>query len=296
MSTLLESKIDESRNFISPAGPRGMIEARYVRRSPSYFIVYVSSQTGCQKACRMCHLTQTGQVHADDLTVDEIMCQAEEVLTWYDGHASGAEVVHFNFMARGEPFANTYILLNATELVGRLSAEASSRKLVPRIKFSSIFPTELGQAGDLATLFGGYSSDIYYSIYSLDPGFRRRWLPKAMAPDGALEMLREYQFRTRKIPVLHFAFIVGENDSVLSVKDICAAVNALRLRVDINIVRYNPHSARVGSEPAEDVIRRNAAMMERCMPSSRIKVVPRVGFDVKASCGMFMSKADLANA
>ena len=79
MSWLLESEIDESRNFVSPAGPRGMIEARYVRRSSDYFIVYVSSQTACEKACRMCHLTQTGQVHADDLTVDEIAGQAEEV-------------------------------------------------------------------------------------------------------------------------------------------------------------------------------------------------------------------------
>ena len=217
-------------------------------------------------------------------------------LTWYDSHASRAQVVHFNFMARGEPFANTHILTSAAELIARLSAEATRRGLVPRIKFSSIFPNELAGVDDLATLFGGYSPDIYYSLYSLEPGFRRRWLPKAMAPAAALDMLRGYQSRTRKIPVLHFAFIAGENDSERSVEDICAAVNALRLRVDINIVRYNPHSTRVGSEPTEEVIRRNAAIMERCMPSSRVKIVPRVGFDVKASCGMFMSSKDLAHA
>jgi adenine C2-methylase RlmN of 23S rRNA A2503 and tRNA A37 len=273
-----------------------MVEARYVRRSPDYFIVYVSSQTGCQKACRMCHLTQTGQVHADDLTVDEIVRQADEVLTWYDGHAARAEVVHFNFMARGEPFANPHILTNATELIAKLCAEAIGRRLFPRIKFSSIFPAELAEVDDLATLFGGYNPDIYYSIYSLDPAFRRRWLPKAMPPGAALEMLKGYQSRTRKIPVLHFAFIAGENDSERSVEDICTAVNALRLRVDFNIVRYNPHSARVGSEPTDEVIQRNAAIMERCMPSSRVKVVPRVGFDVKASCGMFISTTDLAHA
>ncbi|WP_067840616.1 radical SAM protein [Nocardia lijiangensis] len=290
-----ESTLDASVNFISPGRPSGMIEARYVRRQPDYFIVYVSSQTGCRKACRMCHLTQTGQVHADELTVDEIVGQATEVLSWYDVHATPAETVHFNFMARGEPFANPHILANGAELVGRLSMEAVRRELVPRVKFSSIFPDELTSVPSLARLFGGYAPDIYYSIYSVDPRFRRRWLPKAMDPDRALDMLRDYQLKTRKIPVLHFAFIAGENDSEESVHNICAMVNSKQLRVDVNIVRYNPHSPRVGQEPAEEILRRNAAIMEDALPGSRVKIIPRVGFDVKASCGMFVTKSDIDN-
>ena len=292
---ILESTIDESRNFVLVPEAGGMVEARYVRRCAEYFIVYVSSQTGCRKACRMCHLTQTGQVHANNLTIDEIVNQAIEVLSWYDGHAAPAKVVHFNFMARGEPFANTHILEDGAALVSRLCAEAFRRHLIPRVKMSSIFPAELDAVHGLAELFGGYNPDVYYSIYSVDPHFRRRWLPKAMAPDNALEMLRDYQLQTRKIPVLHFAFIEGENDSEDSVRSICAKVNKMRLRVDVNIVRYNPHSPRVGREPDENIIQRNAMIMERCLPGCRVKVVPRVGFDVKASCGMFVSQQELSS-
>jgi adenine C2-methylase RlmN of 23S rRNA A2503 and tRNA A37 len=237
-----------------------MVESRYVRRHPDYFIVYISSQTGCRKACRMCHLTQTAQVQADDLPVTAIVDQAREVLGWYDAHAEPAKVVHFNFMARGEPFANPHILTEGGRLMASLSEEALKRRLVPRVKFSSIFPHELTDVDRLATLFGGYTPDIYYSIYSMDAGFRRRWLPKALPPETSLEMLKEYQSQTRKIPVLHFAFIAGENDSTDNIEEICAAVNRIKLRVDLNIVRYNPHSARTGAEPSEDVIHRNAAL------------------------------------
>src|SRR5437588_13051932 len=55
-----KSGLDASVNWDRPADV-GRIEARYVRRCPDYFVVYLSSQTGCAQRCRMCHLTATGQ-------------------------------------------------------------------------------------------------------------------------------------------------------------------------------------------------------------------------------------------
>jgi adenine C2-methylase RlmN of 23S rRNA A2503 and tRNA A37 len=51
---------DDSVNWDRPAADVGRIEARYVRRCPDYFVVYLSAQTGCAQGCRMCHLTATG--------------------------------------------------------------------------------------------------------------------------------------------------------------------------------------------------------------------------------------------
>jgi len=49
---ILQSQEDQSVNFIADDGNDGFLEARYVRREDNYFIVYLSSQTGCIKACQ----------------------------------------------------------------------------------------------------------------------------------------------------------------------------------------------------------------------------------------------------
>ena len=57
----------------------------------------------------------------------------------------------------------------------------------------------------------------------------------------------------------------------------------------MNIVRYNPYSANMGEEPPEDRIFQLRERIQGTYPDIVVRVVPRVGFDVKASCGMFVS-------
>jgi adenine C2-methylase RlmN of 23S rRNA A2503 and tRNA A37 len=286
-SAVLQSGLDVSVNFVREGPFPGKIEARYVRRKPEVFIVYLSSQTGCAKACRMCHLTQSGQTDFEDVPIDGYFQQADEVLEWYDRLNQPARIAHFNFMARGEVFANQYVHADAERLLIGLGQRATSRGLVPVFKFSTIMPQEMAEVA-LADLFGAFSPDIYYSIYSVDPRFRRRWLPKAMDAELALAKLYDYQRIARKVPVLHWAFIEGENSDEASVAHLCDAVNAAGLRVDVNIVRYNPYSERQGVEPSIEVIEAHRRLLMDRLQGSRVQIVDRVGFDVKASCGMFV--------
>src|SRR5579871_5054408 len=125
------SSQDASVNWDRPADV-GRIEARYVRRCPDYFVVYLSSQTGCAQACRMCHLTATGQARLRDVTHEEFIEQAETVLAYYRREAPPARTVHFNFMARGEPLANPVLLSHSDELLGDLAQRAVALGLRPR--------------------------------------------------------------------------------------------------------------------------------------------------------------------
>jgi adenine C2-methylase RlmN of 23S rRNA A2503 and tRNA A37 len=194
-------------------------------------------------------------------------------------------------MARGEVFANHKVLADADRLVEGLGARAHALDLIPRYKFSTIMPTEM-EALELTDVFARTQPDIYYSLYSMDSAFRRRWLPKAIDPISALTKLARWQQLTRKIPVLHWALIAGENDDERTIEDICQAVATLGLLVDFNLVRYNPYSERQGRESAEEVVEARALQLQELLPAARVKIVGRVGFDVKASCGMFVAGKD----
>lgn len=289
----LHSAEDASVNVVlSQAG--GTTEARYVRRREEVAICYLSAQTGCAKGCRFCHLTQTRQTEDADVSLDELLEQADRVLAHYDAECArgvpAARTLHYNFMARGEALASAVVREEADALFSALIARARTRGLASAFKVSTIMPREC-RGLSLCEVFGGVPADIYYSLYSTDPAFRRRWLPNALPVDEALGALVEYQALTRKIPVLHWAFIAGENDDPTTIAGIIAALRAHGLRVDVNIVRYNPYSAAQGQEPPLAVIERNARLLEDGLPGTRVQIVPRVGFDVHASCGMFVPGA-----
>lgn len=285
----LKSNIDNSVNFVLPA-TTGYFECRYVRRTPDYFVCYLSAQSGCRQACRMCHLTATKQTQAEDAGVFDIEDQARTVLDYYKEQiqpTEPAKVVHFSFMARGEPLANKWIWeTHAEHTFSDLYRRARRLNLYPRFCISTILPKTLNKP--LVDLFGPYQPDIYYSIYSTSESFRKKWLPNALPVDEGLAKLVEYQQLTRKLIRLHWAFIEGENDSEEDVQGIIKAVRQAGLRVDVNIVRYNPYSSLQGKEPSEDVIQRLVGIIREELPESAVKAVDRVGFDVKASCGMFV--------
>jgi 23S rRNA (adenine2503-C2)-methyltransferase len=278
------SAVDASVNWVTSGDP-GVIEARYVRRAPSYFALYLSSQTGCRQACRMCHLTASGQTRARNVDLREYLEQAEVVLA-HARTAAPAEVVHYNFMARGEPLSNPVLLEQAGTLFDGLFARASALGLRSRFLVSTILPKTLDRP--LASIFDRYLPDIYYSLYSMDDAVRRRWLPNALSARDGLDALVAWQRHSYKIVKIHFAFIEGVNDDDASVHAICDAILQRGLFVHVNIVRYNPPTPSHGREPPIETLERNVQIFRERLPGARVQLVPRVGFDVSASCGMFV--------
>jgi 23S rRNA (adenine2503-C2)-methyltransferase len=288
---VLKSGEDQSVNFILKGDFPGNFEARYVRRSDDYFVAYLSSQSGCRQACRMCHLTATKQTNLVNADMDMYIAQAKAVLEYYQQQNRPAKTIHFGFMARGEPLANPHLLGNdtSTSVLRLLGQRARHLGLFPRFTISTILP-KIVYGEELVDLFPEIHPDIYYSIYSMNPEFRKKWLPQAMPAEDGLGMLARWQQQTQKIPRIHWCFIEGENDKEEDVAAICKAVNDVGLRVNVNIVRYNPFSEQLGREPSEDVIYRNASVITGMLPAlTKVKIVTRVGFDVKASCGMFVA-------
>lgn len=294
--TTHQSELDRSVNFERKFEDHtGRLEARFVQRVDDYFIVYLSSQTGCKQACRMCWLTATGQTDSRDVTVQEYFEQAERVFDHYidmvrNNHVgSAATKVHFNFMARGEPLANKHFVENADEILRGLKRMANQWGLEAKFLISTIWPKEFGftELTDVFTDPEVYP-ELYYSLYSLNPKFRKQWLPKASAPETALDELKCWQEATGKTPKIHYAFINDQNDSIGDVKAIIDEIKEVGLKVNWNIVRYNPPEGHYSKEPVEGHIKYLQGFIQRHLPDAKVKLIPRVGTDVKASCGTFL--------
>lgn len=286
----LVSQLDQSVNFVQPASV-GYFEARYVRRVERYFSLYLSSQSGCNRGCRMCHLTATKQTKLVNAMPHEYIAQADQVFAHYETQPA-AEMVHYNFMARGEVFDNKDFLLCAGGLLPELAERAQRHGLLSRFLLSTIMPDNYSLAdARLARFFPTVAPEIYYSIYSVDPAFRAKWLPNAMPVERALSMLKQYQDDKRVLLKFHWAFIAGENDSYLDVMKTCHAIKFSGIRGDINIVRYNTADPQLfGVETSDEVLAERVREMQEHLPECDIKVITRVGMDVQASCGMFVGK------
>lgn len=262
-----------------------MVECRYVQRERDYFIVCLSSHTGCRHACRFCHLTATGQTMMAPAGTHDYVTQAVRVLQHAEGAAPDATRVHFNFMARGEALSNPDFLSQSSllfELLGNLVPDLRARFLV-----SSILPA--GFEGRLDRILSDPRSKLCYSLYSMKPAFRRRWLPRAMPAEKGLDLIADYQARTGRQVTLHWAFIAGENDNPDDVGAILDALRARGIEAKFNLVRYNPHDDRHGAEVDDQQMHSLFRMISSALGSTGSRIVPRVGHDVKASCGMFVA-------
>jgi 23S rRNA (adenine2503-C2)-methyltransferase len=283
----LVSQLDHSVNFVTPSRDGGFYESRFVYRGTDYFICYLSSHSGCALGCQMCHLTQTQQTMMRPATTTDYILQADKVLGHALEHFPNIRRVTFSFMARGEPLANPTILNDSTTLfteLADLAREALGPVLV-NFSVSTVMPNRV----DLCQVFPVIHPRIYFSAYSADDQIRKQLVPNGIPFQEAADRVLEYTKATGKLAIVHGAFIKGVNDDIFAVEKIAQAFH--RGLIGANIVRYNPPD-NTTEETSEERLHQIKRMYGEWLKGP-VKLVERVGFDVKASCGMFVKKENV---
>lgn len=248
---------------------------------------------GCNRGCQFCHLTTSGQKSFVPSDYQDFLSQALSVFRHYRSEigrgAIQAQYMHYSFMARGEALANRHLIENADHILLALADLALKERLTPKFNVSTIMPATVNR--ELADIFKIVHPTIYYSLYSVNRDFRKKWIPAAMDHDLALGLLHRYQQMTKKIIKIHFAMIDGENDSLDDMKALCDALDSHELLCEFNLVRYNPASPEQGTESPEKVLERNIEFLKTRF-RGKVQTIQRIGLDCHASCGMFYKQKD----
>lgn len=290
---VLSSQEDNSVNFIIKKDNQ-ILETRYVRRVDDYFIIYVSSHTGCKLACRFCHLTATGQTSFQHASFDDYKNQANIIMDYYNTLNKPAKQVHFNFMARGEPLANDIILNDGISVINYYYELAKKNNLIGSSRLSTIMPKTINKP--LINIIGKKHVIPYYSLYGINEKFRKRWIPNALPVSDALDIFKDWQDKSKQHIVIHGAFIKDENDSIDDMEKLCDLLIDKQIYAKMNVVRYNPFdTSKHGEESSEERINILLDIFKERLQKNNLlarnsRIVPRVGFDVKASCGMFINE------
>ena len=292
----LVSKLDHSVNWVLPhAG--AAIETRFVYKPPrANIIAYVSSHNGCKMGCQFCHLTAQKKT---SFTAVDAAGYTEQVLHvlrhWRGSSANQAHIsrVNVNFMALGEPLANRSVVLQWPELHTRLTHAAGLFSLEMKPNISTIMPHTMATRS-LAEVFQGKPTHLYYSLYSLEDAFRKRWLPRALPWRQSLDKLQAWQrscldWSEHSSIIFHWCLIAGHNDSAEAIGRLCEELRSRRFHgAKFNLVRFNPHASLSETEPSQDRLEQCFRQVNAALGNHpRSYIVPRVGQDVYASCGMF---------
>jgi adenine C2-methylase RlmN of 23S rRNA A2503 and tRNA A37 len=232
-----------------------------------------------------------------------------------DINVNKVERINVNFMARGDPMMNKYIMGDWDAVSGCISgrieeymrdistshADSHIPHVDVRFNISTIMPSHLAsQPRTLAEIFKCVPTihkrtgvvRMYYSLYSTRDNFRQLWLPGSMNYKLALDMLRQYNTDAiangdKNGVTLHWAIIKNHNDDLEDYKQIAEELSRRNMIIPFNIVRYNPPPGTTTTEACPERIGQIATYMRSIC--SKVTVVPRVGEDVAASCGMFIS-------
>lgn len=287
---------DGCLNLIRAFG-KGNLEARMVVRKPGYISTYLSSHSGCKMGCKFCWLTQLQQTDFKHAKVSHYVQQLDDLLEHSELPEEEREStrVNINFMARGEPLANSTMVNKYEDLYLSLDEVATDHGFESiKMNVSTIMPPTMRER-ELFGVFGYTPVTLFYSLYSLNPVFRKKWMPNAIDPLVALDKLERFQQQTGNTVVFHWTFIEGENDDEESVEELVAEIRSRDFtNTKFNLVRFNPPDklADTYREPEEERMNELFEIVSDGMtdevPHQTSRIVPRVGKEAFVSCGMFV--------
>ena len=241
--------------------------------------VCVSTQVGCEMACRICATGRDGFTR--NLSVGEIV---EQVLhAARDFRQEGQRQTNVVYMGMGEPFANYDATLASIRVLndprgfglGARSFTVSTVGIVPGIvRFAA----------------EGLQANLAISLHAANDELRDRLVPinRAHPLDALLRACRGYVNRTNRRITFEVALVDGINDSPSHARELADLLRGLLCHV--NLIPFNPVPGIAWKRSLDERVNQFSDVLEK----RGIPVTIRVsrGAEIQAGCGQLRAQHD----
>ena len=275
---LVERSSDGTRKFLYRLADGHTIESVLIPDDDRQTLC-VSSQAGCQQACRFCLTARSGFVR--NLQAHEISDQVLEAsrLLRREGPRGITNIV---LMGMGEPLANLDEVLKALRTITSDKGLAisprrvtvSTNGLVPAIK-------RLGDAGlrvNLAVSLNATTDEVRERIMPVNTRYPIREL---------LSACKKFPLEPRRRITFEYVLLQGVNDSIEDALRLSKLLRGIRCKV--NLIPFNPFPGSEFRRPADAVVRR----FQQVLLDHRYTAPVREsrGQDISAACGQLRERA-----
>lgn len=269
---LHRQSVDGTRKFLFDVGDGDTVESVLIP-STDRLTLCVSSQVGCNMACRFCYTAK--QRLKRRLRVSEIVGQylgAQETLP------EGTRITNIVFMGMGEPLDNPDAVFDAIQILHEpLAINLSLKKIT--VSTSGIVPmiprvTESGAR--LAVSLNGVDNEVRSRVMPIN----KKWPIEEL-----LEACREYCRATGDRVTFEYVLLKDVTDSLEDARKLYKLTRSVPCK--INIIPFNEHPGSGFFRPSEErivqfqneLIRLGAHVLRR----------KTMGRDIYAACGQLNS-------
>jgi len=238
----------------------------------------ISSQVGCQQACRFCLTGRGGFVR--NLQAHEIAGQVLEVLrATASGEARG--ITNIVLMGMGEPLANYDEVMKALAIItGEKGLGFSPRRVT--LSTDGLVP-EIRRLGA-----SGMKVNLAVSLNATTDAVRDVIMPvnKRYPLAELLSACRRFPLEPRRRITFEYVLLQGVNDSAADAERLAKLLRGIKCKV--NLIPFNPFPGSEFKRPADEAVRRfQKTLLDRHYTAP---VRESRGRDISAACGQLREK------
>ncbi len=242
----------------------------------------ISSQVGCQQACRFC-LTGSGGF-TRDLKAHEIVDQVLEVSRILKEEGTRG-ITNIVLMGMGEPLANFDEVVKAIKLITSTTGLGFSPRRVT-VSTDGLVP-EIGKLGR-----SGVKVNLAVSLNATTDEVRDRIMPvnRRYPIKELLAACKRFPLEPRRRITFEYVLLRGVNDSVEDAQRLTKLLQGIKCKV--NLIPFNPFPGSEFKRPEDGAVQRFRKILVNANYTALVR--ESRGQDISAACGQLREKAAAA--